>query len=216
MRRLVMAQRLSASIAPSPTDRYAAPPELPAPAPPTTPCGGHLLAASTPPRATQLPPLPPTLAAQAAALGVDADDYSAAVGLTLRGLKARARELGVSDAVVEEIDDAEDSKVAALELVMRATTEKGEVGVLVNRHHEQAKRRLKLASKATLGGVKQGHMGHVFDHLKKPAKAEGSVGADGGKVIRGYDTNGDGIIDALDTVSTEPQSPPQLAFTARL
>ena len=47
MRRLVMAQRLSASIAPSPTDRYAAPPELPAPAPPTTPCGGHLLAASS-------------------------------------------------------------------------------------------------------------------------------------------------------------------------
>eukprot|EP01045_Picozoa_sp_COSAG04_P033898 COSAG04_NODE_7200_length_1169_cov_1.218692_1_plen_206_part_10 len=42
-------------------------------------------------------------------------------GLTLRQLKARARELGVSDDAIEELDDAPDAKAAAVDLVKKAT-----------------------------------------------------------------------------------------------
>ena len=41
--------------------------------------------------------------------------------LTLRVLKARAREAGASDAAVDGLDDALDSKAAAIDLVLRHT-----------------------------------------------------------------------------------------------
>ena len=37
-------------------------------------------------------------------------------GLTLRQLKARARELGASDGTIDELDDAPDVKAAAIDL----------------------------------------------------------------------------------------------------
>ena len=185
MRRLVMAQRMSASIAPA-QDKYAD--DRPPPSPGARPasdelgiCGGR-----TPPR-TQLPPLRP---------GVDPGDLVAAMDMTLKGLKDRARELGIAEEVIQGLDDTVDAKAAAVDLVMRATKDADQVGELTRRHLNQASRRLKLATRATLGGVKQAHRARAFGHIPR---AEGGVDADAGRLIKGFDTDGDGVIDALDT-----------------
>ena len=200
MRRLVMAQRMSASISPSPADRYAADTPPPSSPPADRPESEDLgiLASGTPPRAPQLPPLQP----QEAARGVDAGDLVAAMDMTLRGLKDRARELGVAESSIEDLDDAEDAKAAAVQLVMRATKDKGEVGELTRRHQVEAKRRLRLVTKATLGGVKAAQRTHAFDHLSKRNRSgapDADADMDGGRLIKGYDIDGDGVIDALDT-----------------
>eukprot|EP01045_Picozoa_sp_COSAG04_P008324 COSAG04_NODE_458_length_14025_cov_349.233735_2_plen_799_part_00 len=52
---------------------------------------------------------------------MDASDRAELVGLTLRQLKARARELGVDDDALDALDDADDPKAAAIGLVREAT-----------------------------------------------------------------------------------------------
>ncbi len=190
MRRLVMAQRMSASISPA-QDKYVD--DRPPPSPGTRPASGQLgiVGSRTPPR-TQLPPLQP---------GVDPGDLVAAMDMTLKGLKDRARELGVAENLIQGLDDTADAKAAAVDLVMRATKDADRVGELTRRHLNQASRLLKLATKATLGGVKQAHHARAFDHMSRMGASAGAGGvdADGGRIIKGFDTDGDGVIDALDT-----------------
>ena len=140
MRRLVLANRMmSASVSPV-ADQDAAE------RPPASEELGILGSMATPPRAQQLPPLRP---------GVDPRDLVVALDMTLRGLKERARELGVAEELIEGLDDARDAKAAAVDLVMRATKDADAVGELSRRHLDEARRRLRLRSKAVSGGVQE-------------------------------------------------------------
>lgn len=184
-----MAHRMSASVSPvQAADRHATikPPASPAARPAAQAL--DILGSGTPPRG-HLPPLRP---------GVDPNDLAAAMNMTLGVLKDRARELGVVEQRIQSVDDTDDAKAAAIDLVMRATKEAGEVGELARRQQDQTSTPLRSVSKAMLASVKQAHHKQVFDRQSRAGAYVRGV-ADGGVVIKGYDTNGDGTIDALDT-----------------
>ena len=62
----------------------------------------------------------------------------AAMDMTLRGLKDRARELGVAEDSIQGLDDTNDAKAAAVDLVLQATKDADAVGELARRHLNQA------------------------------------------------------------------------------